>query len=80
MKQTTRELLVTTKAAQSWQDAFDSNVDELMSLVSKVDTEEHVDSVTELLNVYHNSIENIPHLLQHKKDSNKPFEFIVFNN
>ena len=36
MKQTTRELLVTTKVAQSWRDDFDSNVDGLMLIVSKV--------------------------------------------
>lgn len=42
MKQQTRELLVTTKVAQNWQDDFEQKIDELMSIVSKVDTEQEV--------------------------------------
>ena len=42
MKQQTRELLVTTKVAQHWQADFEQKVDELMTIVSKVDNEEKV--------------------------------------
>ena len=81
MKQTTRELLVTTKVAQSWRDDFDSNVDGLMLIVSKVDTKAHVERVTELLDVYHNAIEETA--AGAKKSGNeasRPFEFTVFRN
>ena len=83
MKHTTRELLVTTKVAESWQQNFDSNVDGLMSLVSKVDNEAHVESVTELLDVYHNNFED--HAAQQRPqkkhiNSGRPFEFTVFRN
>lgn len=79
MKQTTRELLVTTKAAQSWQDRFDSNVDSLMSIVSKVDNDEHIEKVTETMDVYHNNVEND---VAGKKTAptGRPFEFTVFRN
>lgn len=81
MKQKTRELLVTTKVAQSWQDSFDSNVDELMSIVSRVDNEKHVKKVTELIDVYHHAVEKQT-MDEHKKHTptGKPFEFIIFNN
>ncbi len=82
MKQTTRELLVTTKVAESWQQNFDSHVDGLMSLVSKVDNEAHVESVTELLDVYHNKVEDHAEQQPQKKhvNSGRPFEFTVFRN
>lgn len=76
MKQTARELLVTTKVAESWQQNFDSNVDGLMNLVSKVDNDKHVENVTELLDVYHSDL--TPQ--QKKHHSGRPFEFTVFRN
>lgn len=81
MKHTTRELLVTTKVAESWQN-FDSNVDGLMSLVSKVDNETHVESVTELLDVYHSKAEEPAGQQPPKKQvsSGRPFEFTIFRN
>ncbi|MCB0699976.1 MAG: hypothetical protein H6551_01750 [Chitinophagales bacterium] len=81
MKQTTRELLVTTKVAQSWQDRFDSNVDGLMSIVSKVDNEEHVEKVTELMDVYHNKVDEAsPPKSKKNVPTGRPFEFKVFCN
>ena len=81
MKQTTRELLVTTKVAQSWRDDFDSNVDGLMSIVSKVDNQEQVDKATERMDVYHNTIDHEPSSSpQKKQDGERPFEFTVFRN
>ena len=79
MKQQVRELLVTTKVAQHWQDDFDQKVDELMLIVSKVDNEQQTTDATELLDVYHNKT----HKPQHKKahnPSDRPFEFLVFSN
>lgn len=82
MKQTTRELLVTTKVAESWQQNFDSNVDRLMFIVSKIDTVEHVDEATELLDVYHSKSQDLPIADAEKKQVNtgRPFEFTVFKN
>lgn len=82
MKQTSRELLVTTKVAESWQQNFDGNVDGLMSLVSKVDNQEHVENVTELLDVYHSKVEDLSmHMPDKKQEGNwRPFEFTVFRN
>lgn len=82
MKQSTRELLVTTKVAQSWHDDFDRNVDELMELFSKIDDEKHVDSATELLNVYHNTTQEAQKSAKRKKmvQNDRPFEFLVFRN
>ncbi|MCB0696431.1 MAG: hypothetical protein KDC07_03645 [Chitinophagaceae bacterium] len=82
MKQTTRELLVTTKVAESWQQNFDGNVDGLMLLVSKVDNQQHVENVTELLNVYRNQVEDLSTPQAHKKQESswRPFEFTVFRN
>lgn len=81
MKQTIRELLVTTKVAESWEQNFDSNVDGLMSLVSKVDNETHVENCTELLDVYHSKVEDKSDTQTNKKPhSAKPFEFTVFRN
>lgn len=83
MKQTTRELLVTTKVAQSWQDDFDRNVDELMKMVSKVDNVNCVEEATELLDVYHNTIKDTPSSIEQQSKqgkTDKPFEFVVFRN
>lgn len=80
MKQKTRELLVTTKVAQNWSDDFDQKVDELINLVSKLDTEGNVQLATETLDVYHNT--NPKPKLRRKKlpQNGRPFEFIVFRN
>lgn len=83
MKQKTRELLVTTKVAQHWQDDFDQKVDELMSIVSKVDNEQQVQDAGELLDVYHKSKLKLKKAAKGKKQADvneKPFEFLVFRN
>lgn len=79
-QQKTRELLVTTKVAQNWSDDFDQRVDELMTMVSKVDNETHVQMASEMLDVYHNS--HKPTKARRKKSSqnDRPFEFLVFRN
>ena len=48
MKQQVRELLVTTKVAEQWTENFDSKVEELMSLVNKVDTEKQIQRSCEI--------------------------------
>lgn len=80
MKQTTRELLVTAKAAQSWEDSFDSNVDGLMSIVSRVDNEEHVKKVTELMDVYGNKAEEETPASKKSVPTGRPFEFTLYRN
>jgi hypothetical protein len=81
MKPQTRELLVTTKVAQHWQADFEQRVDELMSIVSKVDTEQHVLKVTEVLDVYHNTTQK-PQKSRKRKllQGDRPFEFLAFRN
>ena len=82
MKQQTRELLVTTKVAQHWQDDFEQKIDELMSIVSKVDTEQQVLHSSEMLDVYHNTTRRTAKKGRKKKQvfSDRPFEFLVFRN
>lgn len=80
MKPFTRELLVTTKVAQHWQSDFEQQVDDLMSIVAKVDTEHHVQRVTEVLDVYHNTSENPRGKRKKMLHSEKPFAFLTFRN
>ena len=80
MKPYTRELLVTTKVAQHWQSDFEQQVDELMSIVAKVDTEQHVLKVTEVLDVYHNTTQRPKGKRKKVVQSDKPFEFLAFYN
>lgn len=80
MKQRTRELLITAKAAQHWQQDFERQVDELMLLVAEIDNVEHVQKVSETLDVYH----SVPKPAKRSKgkviNKDKPFEFLVFCN
>ena len=80
-QQKTRELLVTTKVAQHWNDDFEQRVDELINIVSKVDTDLHVQLAAETLDVYHNSSQK-PSKTRRKKmiQQDRPFEFLVFRN
>lgn len=86
MKQKSRELLVTTRVAQAWQGAFDQKVDELMTLVSKVDTEEVVQQSIELLDVYRHDTVNATRRKPGKRSKARdgadarPFEFVVGRN
>lgn len=82
MKQQVRELLVTAKVAQNWQDHFSEKVEELMTLVNKVDTDKQVLGSTELLDVYHKTKQKTPKGRKKKLSDccEKPFEFLVFRN
>lgn len=86
MKQKSRELLVTTKVAQAWQGAFDQRVDELMELVSTVDSIECVQRSTELLDVYRHDAGPAGRRKGSKRAKTapgtecRPFEFLVGRN
>ena len=82
MKQQARELLVTTKVAQHWQEDFDRQVEELMLIVSKVDTEKQVDGASEMLDVYNDKSEFATEGKRKRKTglNDRPFEFLVFRN
>ena len=74
--------MVTAKAAQKWQGHFNEEVDELMILVNKIDTDKQVMGAGELLDVYHRRKQK-PARLRKKKltdSAEKPFEFLVFCN
>ena len=82
MKHHSRELLVTTKVAQNWQEDFDQQVDGLMSLISKVDNDTNVQNAAELMDVYHNTTTDRPRKTGKKAEAagDRPFEFVVFRN
>lgn len=79
-QQKTRELLVTTKVAQKWQDDFERKVEELMDIVTKVDTDDNTQHSSEILDVYANSTK--PSRPKRKKynQATRPFTFQVFRN
>ncbi len=82
MKQQVRELLITAKVAQHWTDQFNEKVEELMSLVNKIDTDKRILAAGELLDVY-KKVKQKPAKSRKKKMSDcceKPFEFLVFRN
>ena len=81
MKQRTRELLIITKIAGTWHDDFDQKVDELMAIVTQVDTEKRVHNAVEVLDVYRKK--RLKLKTKRKKpfdNSDRPFEFTVFRN
>jgi uncharacterized protein CbrC (UPF0167 family) len=83
MKQTVRELLVTTKVAQNWQqEDFEQKVDELLAIVGKVDNDKKVADAGEVLDVYHKTKQKLKKATKktRQKEDDKPFEFIVFRN
>jgi hypothetical protein len=81
MKQTSRELLVTTKAARHWEDNFEQQVEELISVINKVDTDEHVILASETLDVYRTTSKRAKKARKKKTDmESRPFEFLVFRN
>lgn len=82
MKQQVRELLVTAKVAQNWQEQFEQRVDELMDMVNKVDTDKKVQESAEVLDVYHKTKTRASRLRKKKLSDccEKPFEFMVFRN
>ncbi|MBS1590067.1 MAG: hypothetical protein JST52_10690 [Bacteroidetes bacterium] len=76
----TRELLVTTKAAKSWDSNFEERVDELITMISYIDDERKLHEATEMLDVYRH---NNPKTKARRKKSiqnHRPFEFLVFRN
>jgi hypothetical protein len=80
MKQTSRELLVTTKVAQHWHADFEQKVDELISIVNKVDNDEQVVHASETMDVYRSGKKSARGRKKKAVPSNRPFEFLVFRN
>ncbi len=79
-QQKTRELLVTTKVAETWSDDFEQRVDELICLVNKVDTDRNLQNVTETMDVYHNSTHKPKVRRKKSLQSDRPFEFLAYRN
>jgi hypothetical protein len=80
MKQTTRELLVTTKVAQNWQNDFEQKVEELIHVVSAIDTSEQVQQASEMMDVYRAKNTSKKRKRRSEPTSGRPFEFLVFRN
>ena len=80
-KQRSRELLLNTKVAQKWNKPFDMNIDELMELVTKIDTSSHIEHAAEILDVYSRKRKSIKIKKRKAIDADeRPFEFLVHNN
>jgi hypothetical protein len=80
-KQKSRELLLTTKAAQKWQESFDHKVDEIMLIVGKIDTVEQINKATEVMDVYSKKQKPVKYLKRKSTfTESRPFEFLVYNN
>lgn len=79
-QQKTRELLIITKVAQTWQGDFDQRVNELMDMVSKVDTETHMTQTSEIMDVYHNGAPEEESRKRKIIRKERPFEFLVYRN
>jgi len=83
MPNSTRELLLTTKAAQQWKSNFDLQVDAIIQVINHVDNTNEIVRTTEVLDVYHHSA--IHASTAHKRRSRvitgkRPFEFLTFRN
>lgn len=78
-----RELLLTTKAAEKWQEQFDAQVDSIIETINKVDNIDAVERATEVMDVYHHTA---IHTKRHAKRGkrivfgDRPFEFLTFRN
>ena len=78
-----RELLLTTKAAEKWQEQFDAQVDSIIETINRVDTMEEVTRTTEVIDVYHHTaIHTRRHVKRGKRIlfGERPFEFLTFRN
>jgi hypothetical protein len=78
-----RELLLTTKAAEKWQEQFDAQVDSIIETINKIDTLDEVAKTTEIIDVYHHTaIHTTRHAKRGKRIlfGDRPFEFLTFRN
>lgn len=78
-----RELLLTTKAAEKWQEQFDAQVDSIIETINRIDTIEEVARTTEVIDVYHHTaIHTRRHVKRGKRIlfGERPFEFLTFRN
>lgn len=81
-KMISRELLLTTKAAQKWEKDFEENVEALMKIVSKIDTPMQRQHSVELLDFYNKKLSRIKSAKKKEKETeaSKPFEFLISCN
>jgi len=80
-----RELLVTTKMAEAWNDAFERRVDELMGLVGRIDNDQQLACCTEVLDVYEHEAGSVqsaaaPAPAATPPTGARPFRFVAFKN
>ncbi len=76
-----RELLLTTKAAEKWgAESFDSNVNALMLIVSRIDTPEQTDLASEVMDVYRKKQTPTKSSRRKQEENSRPFEFLVYRN
>ncbi len=83
MPGSTRELLLTTKAARQWNDSFDQQVDSIIETINLVDTPEVIVRSTEVLDVYHHTSLQTTKPTRRRKRllyGERPFEFLTFRN
>ncbi|MBS1615534.1 MAG: hypothetical protein JST06_05390 [Bacteroidetes bacterium] len=83
MEKKSRELLLTTKAAEKWQEQFDAQVDSILETISKLDTQKQVEQATEVMDVYHHSAIDARHHVKRGRRliiGERPFEFLTFRN
>lgn len=83
MPKTSRELLLTTKAARQWQDELDQKVSQIIEVINGVDTPQEVERVSEVLDIYHHTLihTTIPTRRRNRVlHGERPFEFMAFRN
>ena len=83
MPKHSRELLLTTKAAEKWQEQFDAQVDAIIETINRVDTMDVVARTSEIMDVYHHTaIHTKRHARRGKRIlfGERPFEFLTFRN
>ncbi len=83
MPKSSRELLLTTKAARQWQEAFDHQVEQIIEVINGVDTPVAVARVSEVMDVYHHT--SVHTTIPTKRRNRivygeRPFEFLTFRN
>ncbi len=78
-----RELLLTTKVAEKWQEHFDEQVDAIIDTINRIDTLDVVARTSEVMDVYHHTaIHSKRHAKRGKRIvfGDRPFEFLTFRN
>ena len=80
MRKYTRELLVTSKIADTWRNNLEQKIEELIDVVWHVHDEDQVHKAVELLDVYPKRSKKNNKTANRKLKSNRPFQFVVCRN